>query len=225
MLSKKFFIPIGALIIAICAVVLFSLRSDVPSEPINIYKAVKPVETPAKATTAEVKETSTTDTAAGGHFHADGTWHSQPHSPVEVSQTSKVSEPHLEETAQERFDREMLEKMARKTARKAERDKFLSPILEKGKLLTSKYEDVFTITPDKYQEFSQDEKEEFYQQCVEIDRIVADIKEHFASLPKWMKDEIEKRRSGAIEKIINLPRTSDVYERLTAIGGYSDNEK
>ena len=82
MLSKKFYFPIGILILVICAVGLLSLRSDVPTEPIKIYKATTPAETPAKATTAEVKDTSTTDTA-GGHFHADGTFYAQPHAEVE----------------------------------------------------------------------------------------------------------------------------------------------
>ncbi len=53
-MNKKVFIPIGALIIAICAVGLFSLRSEQPSEPIKIYK----VTTPAKASTIPA-ETST----------------------------------------------------------------------------------------------------------------------------------------------------------------------
>ena len=87
MLSKKFYLPIGILLVVICAVSLLSLRSDVPDEPIVIYKtttpAETPAETPAKATTAEVKETSTTDTAAGGHFHADGTFHADPHTETE----------------------------------------------------------------------------------------------------------------------------------------------
>ena len=229
MLTKKFYIPIGALIIAICAIAFFALRSDTPKEPIKVYKPVTPADTPVKVTTAEVTETSTggevTDTSTGGHFHEEGTWHAEPPSAVEVSQSSIASEPHSEETAAEKFYREMARKIELKKARDAERDIFLHPILEKGELLTSKYQDVFTITPNKYKGFSQDEREEFYQKCVEVDLIINDLKEHFASLPKWVKDDIEKRRSGTITEMINLPPLSPIYGELAAMGGNSNNEK
>ena len=88
MLPKKFYLPIGILILVICAVGLLSLRSDVPTEPIVIYKTTTPAETPAKATTAEVKDTSTTDTAASGHFHVDGTFHAEPHAAPAVAEVS-----------------------------------------------------------------------------------------------------------------------------------------
>ena len=62
MLQKKFYIPIGALIIAICAVGLFSLRSDTPKEPIKIYKVTTPAKvstTPAETPTETAKREST----------------------------------------------------------------------------------------------------------------------------------------------------------------------
>ncbi len=58
---KKFYLSIGALLIAICVIGFFALRSDVPTEPIKIYKVNTPV---------EKSETST-----GGHFNAES--HSQ----------------------------------------------------------------------------------------------------------------------------------------------------
>ena len=33
------------------------------------------------------------DTSQGGHFHADGTWHAEPHAPMEQPPTAQVSEP------------------------------------------------------------------------------------------------------------------------------------
>ena len=75
MLKKSFYMPIGILILVICAVCLLSLRSDVPDDPIVIYR----VTTPAKVT--ETAETENT----GGHRHADGTFYAEPHAPVEVS--------------------------------------------------------------------------------------------------------------------------------------------
>lgn len=42
MRTKKFYIPIGALILVICAIAFFALRSDTPKEPIMIIKTVTP---------------------------------------------------------------------------------------------------------------------------------------------------------------------------------------
>ncbi len=79
MLRKKFYIPIGILFVVICAVGFFSLRSDVPDEPIVIYKTTTPLrarvnplppdveDTPEKvpvpSTAAMSFETSTVDTS------------------------------------------------------------------------------------------------------------------------------------------------------------------
>ncbi len=51
MLTKKFYIPIGALIIALVAIAFFALRSEEPSEPIVIYKTVTPVKRSVTPTT------------------------------------------------------------------------------------------------------------------------------------------------------------------------------
>ena len=61
-MRKKVFIPIGALLITICAVGLLSLRSDQPAEPINIYKVTTPAKvstTPAETPTETAKREST----------------------------------------------------------------------------------------------------------------------------------------------------------------------
>ena len=67
MLRKKFHIPIGILIVAICAIGFLSLRCDVPEKPIQIYKATL-TETPATDETAETETAETgpsTRTALG----------------------------------------------------------------------------------------------------------------------------------------------------------------
>ena len=78
MLSKKFYIGIGVL--AICAIGFLSLRSDVPDEPITIYKAVPVV----KRLYTPTAKALVGDTSRDGHFHADGTFHETPH--VETDQ-------------------------------------------------------------------------------------------------------------------------------------------
>ncbi len=76
---KKFYLPIGALLIAICAIALFALRSERMKEPIVIYKPTI-TETPAQVPTGEV-----TDTSTGGHVHTDGTWPTESHSQVSAT--------------------------------------------------------------------------------------------------------------------------------------------
>ena len=76
MLRKRFYIPIGFLILAICVVGFLSLRSDVPDEQITIFKVTTPQpETTTRISDTYPKETSTSGKATGGHFHDDGTWH------------------------------------------------------------------------------------------------------------------------------------------------------
>ena len=83
MLLKKIYLPIGILIVVICAIGFLSLRSDVPDEPIVIYKpTTKESETPAKET-----ETATSETATGGHKHDDSTEHSSALLDVESQQS------------------------------------------------------------------------------------------------------------------------------------------
>lgn len=68
-LLKKFYIPIGALIIASVVIAFFALRSDVPDEPIVIYKPTTPLRargTPPSDvvdTTEKAPVTSTVDTS------------------------------------------------------------------------------------------------------------------------------------------------------------------
>lgn len=104
MLTKKFYLSIGALIVAIVAIAFFVLRSDTSKEPITIYKTVTPAVTPVKVTTAKVTETSTdgevTDSSTGGHFHEDGTWHAHSHSeapdPQSIRSENETGTPKLE---------------------------------------------------------------------------------------------------------------------------------
>ena len=78
MLRKKIYIPIGLCLVLLLVIGFLSLCSDVPDEPVKIYKAVA-VEEPTQPTPAEAP---VGDTSQGGHFHADGTWHADPHSQV-----------------------------------------------------------------------------------------------------------------------------------------------
>ena len=69
----------GLSFLFVCGVIvsLFFILQPTPKAPIKIYKPVEPLEKP----TAQVPEG---DTSQGGHFHADGTWHGEPHdAPVE----------------------------------------------------------------------------------------------------------------------------------------------
>lgn len=58
MLRRKFYIPIGLCILAIVAIGFFSLRSDVPDEPIIIYKETTPLRAPVDPTSSDVVDTT-----------------------------------------------------------------------------------------------------------------------------------------------------------------------
>ena len=75
MFIRKYWLPLSVFLVAIVGIGLYLLATQPPKEPIVIYKVVEP-EKPTKQPKAEVVED---DTSQGGHFHADGTWHAEPH--------------------------------------------------------------------------------------------------------------------------------------------------
>ena len=76
---------IGVCVLLICGVVsVYFLRTDISDEPTKIYTPVEPLSKPTEQPKVEVP---VGDTSRGGHFHADGTWHAEPHgTPVEPPQ-------------------------------------------------------------------------------------------------------------------------------------------
>ena len=96
MQSKKFYIPIGALMLVICALGLFSLRSDTLKDPIVIIKTVEPEAKQAEVTT--VTETATSETATGRYFHEDGTFQTERHETAESPHT-EADQPTAENMA------------------------------------------------------------------------------------------------------------------------------
>ncbi len=96
MRSKKFYIPIGALMLVICALGLFSLRSDTLKDPIVIIKTVEPEAKQAEVTT--VTETATSETATGRYFHEDGTFQTERHETAESPHT-EANQPTAENIA------------------------------------------------------------------------------------------------------------------------------
>ena len=90
-LLKKFYLPIGILLVVICAVGLLSLRSDVPTETIKIYTMVEPqAKSQAEAPVAK---------SQGGHFHADGTFHADPHASQSENKSSSENQLRVEVNA------------------------------------------------------------------------------------------------------------------------------
>ena len=82
LLSNRLFV--GILVLLICGVVsVYFLRTDLPEEPIKIYKPVESMPKP-KA------ETPIGETEQNGHVHEDGTWHEgahEAHAPPAVPNT------------------------------------------------------------------------------------------------------------------------------------------
>ncbi|MDE0016625.1 MAG: hypothetical protein OXU51_10585 [Candidatus Poribacteria bacterium] len=84
MFLRKYWLPISVFIVAIVGIGLYLLATQPPPEPVKIYKAVEP-EKPTEQPKAEVVED---DTSQGGHLHADGTWHAEPHAERTVRTTT-----------------------------------------------------------------------------------------------------------------------------------------
>ena len=90
MFLRKHWKSVSVFLVVICALSVYLLRSDVPQEPIKIYKTTTPAPRaksektiPARSLSASRDDTErpNTDTAAGGDFHADGNpLHAEPHS-------------------------------------------------------------------------------------------------------------------------------------------------
>ncbi|MDE0015015.1 hypothetical protein F4009_15015 [Candidatus Poribacteria bacterium] len=83
MFIRKYWLPISVFLLLIVGIGLYSLQTRPPKDPIVIYKPVEPIEKPTEQPKAEAP---VGDTSQGGHVHADGTWHAEPHAPVEVSE-------------------------------------------------------------------------------------------------------------------------------------------
>ena len=82
MFIRKDWIPLLVFIVAIVGVSLYSGQTRPPKNPIVI---VKPIE--YEKPTAEMP---VGDTSQGGHFHEDGTWPAEPHTPVAPSVTPET---------------------------------------------------------------------------------------------------------------------------------------
>jgi len=76
MFLRKYWRPLSVFLVAICAVGLYLLATQPPKDPIVIYEAVEPL---PKSTEQPTTQAPVGDTSQGGHFHADGTWHGEPH--------------------------------------------------------------------------------------------------------------------------------------------------
>ena len=73
MRTRKVYIPI---VLGLALTIGFlALRSDVVDDPVKIYKAAEVSKSTAQPPTKEPAG----DTSQGGHFHADGTFHAEPH--------------------------------------------------------------------------------------------------------------------------------------------------
>lgn len=114
MFIRKHWIPLSVFGVAICVLGFFLLRSDVPQEPIKIYKTTTPAPRVSKAkktalgqgqqevdshshTEESGRDAEFANTAEGGHFHADGTWQAQPHNQPNPKPTRPVPDANAAE--------------------------------------------------------------------------------------------------------------------------------
>ena len=87
---RKYWLPLSVFLVLIVSIGLYLLATQPPPEPVKIYKAVEPIEKPTQQPKTQVP---VGDTSQGGHVHADGTWHEEPHEPVESPVEALVTTP------------------------------------------------------------------------------------------------------------------------------------
>lgn len=78
MFLKRFYLPIGILII--CMIGFLLLRSDIPDEPIKICKVAELL------LKSKVAEVVVSDVSQSGPVHTDSTFYAEQHAQVEMSE-------------------------------------------------------------------------------------------------------------------------------------------
>lgn len=184
MFIRKYWLPISVFIVAIVGIGLYLLATQPPKEPIKIYKVVQP-EKPTEQQAAEVPG----ETDKGGHVHADGTWHAEPHAPVEVSEAEVSADvqaaPVVVQQADTQIDAATLESAARRL----------------------KDPEVFNA----WREWSKKNKklsEEFFQAAREGTALLPTTEDEFERIkndPDW-----QRRRNEALHK------TAEIHTRMKA---------
>ena len=131
MFLRKYWLPLSVFLVLIVGIGLYLLATQPPPEPVKIYKAVEPIEKPTQQPKAEVPS----DTSQGGHFHADGTWHEEPHepvaSPVETPVTTPPESDPLETVSEEERQR-AIARMLAYLPKQLEREKANRDIVKRG---------------------------------------------------------------------------------------------
>ena len=82
---KRVWIPILIVLLAAIGCGLFYERQVSKQEPVKVYTPVTPERVAKLQPTAK---SPASDTSQGGHFHADGTWHTEAHETSETAQPS-----------------------------------------------------------------------------------------------------------------------------------------
>ena len=79
MFLRKYWLPLSVFLLLIVGIGLYYLQTRPAKDPILIIKPVEPIEKPTEQPTPQAP---VGDTSQGGHFHADGTFHAEPHAPT-----------------------------------------------------------------------------------------------------------------------------------------------
>ena len=162
------------------------------------------------------------ETTETGHWH-NGEWHAASH-----KEMKETTETPIEETAQEKFDREMQEEAARKDQiiaeyqqRNAELEAQLEavkayqeivyPIVKKSKEIASEFSDISAMNPKKYLGLSETAQKAFLQRCIAYDFAIEEFRELIKSTPQQVQDKIAPEK---IHRLNDLPSVAEFYGRL-----------
>ncbi len=102
MFIRKYWIPISVFIVALVGVSLYYLQTRPPKKPVLIVTPVEVEKLPAKVPVG--------DTSQNGHFHADGTWHAEPHARISETQARALPDRDTDWREDPAFDDTLVKK-------------------------------------------------------------------------------------------------------------------
>ncbi|MYB02275.1 hypothetical protein F4X90_21760 [Candidatus Poribacteria bacterium] len=213
MFLRKYWIPLSVFLVLIVGIGLYMLAIQPPKDPIVIYKPVEPLPK------SPVAEAPVGDTSQGGHFHADGTWHAEPHTenptrgkPMTIEETvaqyEQLKKRHASLTQQKE---KLLKELSAGEVRTS-----MDKILTQGNAIIDTFPDVIQMTPEKYLALSTHEKEKFLQRADKYDVEVEALYDIVSESPQELQDELETLKPEAMHRmrLASSISLSDFYRSL-----------
>ena len=172
-----------------------------------------------KANPLEAAEVPEGDAARGGHFHADGTWHAEPHTENPTRGKPMTIEETIEKYEQLKRREALLTQQKERLLKELHAGEVrisIDKIFTQGNALTDAFPDVIQMTPEKYLVLSTDEKEKFLQRADKYDAEVEALYDIVSKSPQELQDELETLKPEVMHRmrLASSISLSDFYRGL-----------